>query len=122
MHVVPTGAAQVDRVRADKYIQQAINGNPYQPLERLVIEGDSVLEAILQTAQDHDLIVIGATDEPLLRNLLVGNLPTRVAREAEITVVMVKRRSGAIKSLLRQTVLAPSTLGPQTPPGDTPLS
>jgi amino acid transporter/nucleotide-binding universal stress UspA family protein len=122
MHVVPIGAAQVDRVRADKYIQQAINGIAYQPLDRLLIEGDSVLEAILQTAQDHDLIVIGATDEPLLKNLLVGNLPTRVAREAKITVVMVKRRSGAIKSLLRQTVLAPSTLGPQAPPGDTPLS
>jgi hypothetical protein len=87
-------------------------------LQRLVVEGDSVLETVLQTAKGYDLIVIGATDEPLLKNLLLGNLPTRVAKEAEVTVVMVKRRSGAIKSLLRQTVLAPSTSGPEVPPAE----
>jgi len=71
-------------------------------------------------ARDHDLIVIGATDEPLLKNLLVGNLPTRIAREADVTVVMVKRRSGPIQSLLRQTVLSPSTSGPEAPPTQEP--
>lgn len=116
MHVLPSGAAETDRVRADKYIQQAIEGNPYQSLERLVVEGDNVLEAVLQTARDYDLIVMGTTDEPLLRNLLLGNLATRIAKDAEVTVLMVKRRSGPIKSLLRQTVLAPSTSGPELPP------
>jgi amino acid transporter len=115
MHVVRSCCPEPDRIRADKYIQQAINGNAYQPVRRRVIEGDNVLEAILQTAKSYDLVVIGATDEPLLRNLLVGNLATRVAKEADVTVVMVKRRSGALKSLLRQTVLAPPTTGPEAP-------
>jgi nucleotide-binding universal stress UspA family protein len=114
MHVAPTGCAEADRVRADKYIRQAINSKTYQPLERLVVESDNVLEAVLQTAKGYDLIVVGATEEPLLKNLLLGNLATRIAKEAEVTVVMVKRRSGPIKSLLRQTVLAPSTSGPET--------
>jgi amino acid transporter/nucleotide-binding universal stress UspA family protein len=122
MHVVRPGCPEVDRIRADKYIQHAIDSNPYQPVKRLVVEGESVLNAILQTARGYDLIVIGATDEPLLKNLLVGDLATRVANEAEVTVVMIKRRSGAIKSLLRQTVLAPSTLGPQVPPAQGPES
>jgi amino acid transporter/nucleotide-binding universal stress UspA family protein len=116
MHVVPSGASEADRVRADKYTRQAIEGNPYQPLERLVVEADNVLDAILDTAKDYDLIVVGATEEPLLKNLLVGNLATRIAKEAEVTVVMVKRRSGPLKSLLRQTVLEPSTSGPESPP------
>ncbi len=116
MHVVPTCCAEPDRVRADKYIRQAINGKTYQPLERLVVESDNVLEAILKAAQDHDLVVIGATEEPLLKNLLVGDLPTRIAKEAPTTVVMVKRRSGPIKSLLRQTVLPPSTGDPESTP------
>lgn len=118
MHVAPPAAGEMGRVRADKYIRQAIEGNPYHSLERLVFEGDNVLGAILETARDYDLIVVGATDEPLLRNLLVGNLPTRIAKEAEVTVVMVKRRSGALRSLLRQTVLAPSTSGPEMPPAE----
>lgn len=121
MHVLPPGAGETDRIRADKYIQRAINGNSYQPLERLVVKGDNVLDAVLQTAQDYDLIVVGATEEPLLKNLLVGNLATRIAKEAAVTVIMVKRRSGAIKSLLRQTVLAPSTMGPGTPPEEVTL-
>jgi len=116
MHVVPPGASEVDRIRGDKYTRQAIEGNTYQPLDRLVVEGDNVLNAILDTARDYDLIVVGATEEPLLRNLLVGNLPTRIAKEAQVTVVMVKRRSGPLKSLLRQTVLEPSTRGPELPP------
>ncbi|OQY23224.1 MAG: hypothetical protein B6I34_04880 [Anaerolineaceae bacterium 4572_32.1] len=121
MHVVPTCCAETDRVRGEKYTRQAIENNPYQHLERLIVEGDDVVEAILETAQDYDLIVIGATEEPLLSNLLVGNLPTRIAREADVTVVMVKRRSGPIKSLLRQTVLAPSTSGPEVPPEEVAL-
>jgi len=116
MHVVPSGASEADWVRAHKYTRQAIEGNPYQPLERLVVEGDNVLDAILNTAKDYDLIVVGATEEPLLKNLLVGNLATRIAKEAEVTVIMVKRRSGPLKSLLRQTVLEPSTSGPESPP------
>jgi CIC family chloride channel protein len=119
MHVVPSGASEADRVRADKYTRQAIEGNPYQPLERLVVEADNVLNAILDAAKNYDLIVVGATEEPLLKNLLVGNLATRIAKEAKVTVVMVKRRSGPLKSLLRQTVLEPSTSGPESPPKGT---
>jgi amino acid transporter/nucleotide-binding universal stress UspA family protein len=114
MHVVRPCCVESDRIRAEKYIQQAINGQAYDHIRPLIVEGENVLEAILQTSRAYDLIVIGATDEPLLQNLLVGNLPTRVAKEAETTVVMVKRRSGPIKSLLRQTVLAPSS-GPGAP-------
>ena len=59
----------------------------------------------------YDLIVIGATNEPLFRNLMVGNLVRKVAEEAEVTVVVVKRRSSPLHSFLRQTVLEPSTNG-----------
>ncbi|HSO28013.1 MAG TPA: universal stress protein [Anaerolineales bacterium] len=55
------------------------------------------------------MIVIGATNEPLFRNLLIGNVSERVAKEAEVTVIVVKRRSTPLHSLLRQTVLEPST-------------
>ena len=54
--------------------------------------------------------MVGATQEPLFKNLLVGNIPEQVARRASVTVVMIKRRSSPLQSILRETVLAPSTL------------
>lgn len=74
-----------------------------------MVEGSNVTDAILETAEGYDLIVMGATEEPLFRNLLTGSIPARVAKQAEITVIIVKRRSGVIRSVIRQTVLAPST-------------
>jgi hypothetical protein len=42
---------------------------------------------------------------------MVGNLVRKVAEDAEVTVVVVKRRSSPLHSFLRQTVLEPSTNG-----------
>ena len=55
------------------------------------------------------MIVIGATEEPLFRNLLTGSIPTQIAKRAEVTVIIVKRRSTMLKSVLRKTILEPST-------------
>ncbi len=92
-------------------------GSDYEPIERRVIESVDVSETILEYAKSGDadmccdLIVIGATNEPLFRNLMVGNLVRKVAEDAEVTVLVVKRRSSPLHSFLRQTVLEPSTNG-----------
>ena len=109
LHIVPPGSSEAARVRGYQYIDQSLAGNPYEHVDKLVVEHGDIVECVLQTAEDYDLILVGATDEPLFRNLLVGNAAERIARHAKVTTIMVKRRSGPIKSLLRQTVLAPST-------------
>ncbi|MFQ5460560.1 MAG: universal stress protein, partial [Anaerolineae bacterium] len=93
---------------AAKTMAHAVDGIDHE-IEFEIVEGDDVVAAILQAARDHDMIVIGATDEPVFRNLLLGNIPEEVARRAEVTTIMVKRRSGPVKSLLRTTVLSPTT-------------
>ncbi|MGW8319795.1 MAG: universal stress protein, partial [Candidatus Promineifilaceae bacterium] len=62
---------------------------------------------ILEAAQDCDLVVIGATKEPLFRNLLMGNVSQRVAEGADCPVIIVKRRSPMLASMLRDTILMP---------------
>jgi len=109
LHIVPPGAGEAAHVRGMQYIDQALNGSSYEHIDKLVVEHSDVVECVLQSAKGYDLIVVGATDEPLFKNLLIGNVAERIARSAEITTIMVKRRSGPIKSMLRQTVLAPST-------------
>jgi hypothetical protein len=63
------------------------------------------------------LIVIGATNEPLFKNLLIGNIPEQVARRAKVTTIMVKLRQGTIRSLLRETILLPTTGARVSPNG-----
>jgi amino acid transporter len=117
LHVVPAGAGTRVHVRAEQVFRDSLVGSDYEPIERRVIESVDVSETILEYAKSGDadmccdLIVIGATNEPLFRNLMVGNLVRKVAEDAEVTVVVVKRRSSPLHSFLRQTVLEPSTNG-----------
>lgn len=117
VHVVPPGAGQVGQLRAEQIFTHVLEGIDYDPVDKYAIEGTDIAGTILKFAQGPsleeacDLIVIGATNEPLFKNLLVGNLSEKVAQEADVTVVVVKRRSSRLHSFLRQTVLEPSTNG-----------
>lgn len=108
LYVIPEGAGERDRVRAMRVLRQSVEDIPYT-FDLKLAEGNDVVETILREAEGYDLIVIGATNEPLFKNLLIGNIPEQVARRAKVTTIMVKRRHGPIKSLLRETVLPPST-------------
>jgi len=111
MSVVPPGARLNVQVRTKQALDYALeNSRAYTDhMTTGLVEGESVVDTILEAAREHDLIVMGATEEPLFRNLLAGHISTQVALQAEVTVVIVKRRSGLIHSVLRQTVLAPAT-------------
>ena len=65
----------------------------------------SVVDGILGEAESADMLVLGATREPLFRNLLMGNVAEKVAGQAPCPVLIVKRRSTVLKSMLRGTVL-----------------
>lgn len=115
LHVVPPGAGQVGQVRTEQIFRHVLEGIDYEGIDKQILEGSAIAETILSFAKGpsleeaYDLIMIGATREPLFKNLLVGNLSERVAKEADVTVMVVKRRSSRLHSFLRQTVLEPST-------------
>jgi hypothetical protein len=109
--IVPEQCPPYVRIRAQQGIDYSIDGStgtaPF--VHTSIIPAQRVVDGILQAAQSHDLIVMGATKEPLLRNVLTGSIPAQIARRAEVTVMIVKRRSTVLKSVLRQTILQPST-------------
>jgi amino acid transporter/nucleotide-binding universal stress UspA family protein len=109
LHVVPVGARTAALVRAEQVFKYTLNGSNYESVKRQVVEGTSVVETVLAQAKGYDLIVIGATEEPLFKNLLMGNIADQVAQRSKVTVIIVKRRSGPLHSFLRQTMLEPST-------------
>jgi nucleotide-binding universal stress UspA family protein len=98
--------ATVAEAHAQNAFRRAIEGTSF-PFETQVVNGDDPVEGILRAAEDCDMVVIGATKEPLFRNLLMGNVSQRVADQAGCPVLIVKRRSPILHSMLRETVLQP---------------
>ncbi len=108
--IVPPGSPEHTRRRAEQSIASAMNGSKtYEKLTTELVEGVKTVDTILEKAAGYDLVVMGATEEPLFNNRLTGRIPARIAKMADATVVIVKRRSGIVRSVLRQTVLLPST-------------
>ena len=109
LHVVPVSAGNRAFVGAQQVIDYVLGGIEYEHIEPRIVEGANVVETVLQEAKGHDLIVLGATEEPLFQNLLMGNIAEQIAKQANVTVITVKRRSSPLHSFLRQTVLEPTT-------------
>jgi amino acid transporter/nucleotide-binding universal stress UspA family protein len=107
-HVVPVNPTESQCVRARQAMAYVQEGNPYEHIETELIEGHNVTDTILAAAQRHDLIVMGATKEPLFHTLLLGTIPQQIAQRAATTVIMVKRQSGLLRSVLKQTVVPPA--------------
>ncbi len=109
LHIVPIGARNGTLVRAQQVIDYSLEGINYEHIEPRIVEGTNVVDTVLRESVGYDLIVLGATNEPLFENLLLGNIAEQIAKRADITVIMVKRRSTQLHSFLRQTVLEPTT-------------
>lgn len=111
LNVAPPGAGQTSHIQAQKVFDYTLDGIDYDNIERKVVEGSSVADTIIKESEGYDFIVIGASEEPLFKNLLVGNVAQQVAKQASASTIMVKRRSSRLHSMLRQTVLMPTTNG-----------
>ncbi len=104
LHVLVDGVdPTAGEARARRAFRRATEGIDY-PFEERIVTASNPVEGILRESESCDMIVIGATKEPLLRNLLVGNVAQRVAEQAKCPVMLVKRRSTVLKSVLRETL------------------
>jgi nucleotide-binding universal stress UspA family protein len=107
VHVVIGDISAADaEARANHAFRRATQGVDY-PVTTEMIQASDPLEGILKAAETADMVVIGATKEPRLKNLLLGNVASRVVEQANCPVLIVKRRSTMLDSVLRETVLTP---------------
>jgi amino acid transporter/nucleotide-binding universal stress UspA family protein len=60
-----------------------------------------VVEAILKESESHDLLILGASNEALLKQKLFGQIPEKIASRCEKTVILVKRNLG-IQSFIKR--------------------
>ena len=65
---------------------------------------EGILEETAEAQDDYDLIVIGASEEWFLKDLLFGSIPDRVADSASSSVLMVRKYEPAPVSWVRRTL------------------
>ena len=66
-----------------------------------VVAHEDAFQAIMEEAQDHNLVIVNAPRERLLEQRLFGSIPDRLARECPKTVMMVKRHMPVKSRLAR---------------------
>ncbi|MBN1965785.1 MAG: universal stress protein, partial [Anaerolineae bacterium] len=71
------------------------------PFESLFVENGTVLDAILKESANHNLVLIGATQEGWFEQRMFGSLAEQLAREAHKTVIMCKAHE-PVKHMFRR--------------------
>ena len=90
LYVLPEAATPAEEARACRILEE--QGRRYDyPLVCKVARASSVVDGILREAEEHNLVMVGASAERLFEQRLFGSIPEKVARECAKTVIMVKR-------------------------------
>jgi amino acid transporter/nucleotide-binding universal stress UspA family protein len=102
-HILPVQSTESDYVRAEQVISEATEGIHYELMEPRIVQGETIVETILEAAENVDLIIIGGSEESPFKHILFGNIPEQVARRAKVSVILMKRRSSVIHSFIHRT-------------------
>jgi uncharacterized hydrophobic protein (TIGR00271 family) len=80
-------AKQVEE--SQRKIAEALENSSIKPApEEKVVIAKSVAEGIIQEAQEHDLVLLGVSDETLLDQLVFGSIPLQVAARVPQTALV----------------------------------
>ncbi len=85
------GRSEEDRKRAEKAFKETL-----KPLEGLNVSTKflidrNVVGRIAEESEKHDVVLIGATNQPFLKNFLLGVFPEKVVSRTRRTVIMTRR-------------------------------
>jgi amino acid transporter/nucleotide-binding universal stress UspA family protein len=88
--VIAPGRGEEGLAQGRAMLQNLIKAQGLKAEIKAVAHADA-FEAIMEEAQQHNLVMVNAPSERLLEQRLFGSIPERLARECPKTVIMVKR-------------------------------
>ncbi len=91
LHVLGKGKDQADAREMTESIAEQM---PDVRCTVQIVESDDSAVSIFNESKNHDLLVIGATNETRFQRLLFGSVTEVIARHCPKTVLMVKRKLG----------------------------
>ena len=104
--VLPPNADQAAKDYSHKTINAAVTR-----FEKASVKGastkiiihNSIVDGIIEEGKNYDAVMNGATQHPFFRKFFFGNIPERIAKYKDISVILVKRYNpvrGAIERIL----------------------
>jgi len=104
MYVTPEDSSPGVMASGYELLHSLASGFDY-PLVPWVITAPDIVTGIIRGAEEHNLVIMGATEERLFEQRLFGSISERVARECSKTVIMVKQYRGPVRSWIRRLLL-----------------
>lgn len=97
--VLSVGAEETDRNEARAFAEASAatltdRFGTSITVETAVRTGEHVEDEIVAAAEGHDVIMLGATRQGVLRGRLVGSVPRRVVRDTDQTVIVARGKGG----------------------------
>ncbi|MGD0389910.1 MAG: cation:proton antiporter [Tepidisphaeraceae bacterium] len=98
LHVIPPRRSVTDAVLHARSIVDRTFADPTQPtpIHFQVIEDESPVDAVIRSASQHDLLVIGVEEQWGMQSQLFGFRPERIAREAATSLLIVRKYAGPV--------------------------
>jgi len=103
-YVIPEGASDDDEQEARRWVERTLRHVNLGEVDIALPRAGSVAGGIARLGSDFDLIVIGAAKVGMFKHLLFGEIPERVGRFAQTSVMLVKRREGPARTWLRRMI------------------
>jgi amino acid transporter/nucleotide-binding universal stress UspA family protein len=102
-NVVPKDPSVSDKQRGGEWIEKTLEDlESGSEFKRKLVESNSIPAGLIREAKDYDLVVIGATGEGYFRRIFLGEIPEKVARHSDASVMVVKRYEGKVKSWIKK--------------------
>ena len=102
-YVLPKEAPEEERTLGMQRMDSVLRDiAPDVRANKRIIESSSVAGGIARASRDYDLVVIGAAKEQMLKVMLFGEIPEKVARYSPSSVLVVKKYEGAVKSVVKR--------------------
>jgi uncharacterized hydrophobic protein (TIGR00271 family) len=103
LYIIPETVSPERRRLAEKRSQEAASALCDLGADTFkVVEARSIAQGILEEAEEHDLVLIGGTQESFLDRVLFGDVPERVVRHSPKPVTVVFRSRGMAEFWLRR--------------------
>jgi len=102
-NVVPKNPSDEDRQNGWEWIEKTLKDLEFgSEFKRKLVESSSIAAGLIREAKDYDLVVIGATNEGYFKRIFLGEIPEKIARHSDASVMVVKRYEGKVKSWIKK--------------------
>jgi amino acid transporter/nucleotide-binding universal stress UspA family protein len=78
--------------------------------EIIIRKTHRIAEAVLEESRRHDMIIMGAPEEGLIRRAVFGDMPEKIARELDGPLILTKRYTGHVRSWFQKFFGARKTM------------